>query len=347
MCGRRRPPGAGAGAARHRGGRPVPAAERQRQLHAGEAERQGRDQPCRRRGLRRASAARHGAASNGLGGTHGRRAAAASPFRQHPGLRPVPGRVRRELGAGPVGPGAPRGGECRRQRRRLRRGPAADAGDQPGGAGARLRPAARHAGPAPHRARQPGHGARKRRTDRERARGGLATDLDVANARAQLERRRPACRSWSSRRTQQINAISPPARRAARRPGGRAAPPRPVPPVPPRVPVGVPSELAQRRPDIRQAEAQLHAATADIGQAEADFYPKITLSGSFALQATQFKDLGNWARRTFGWARASRSRSSRAAACAAPWSCGRRSSRRPRSTTRRRCWAPSTTWTTR
>jgi NodT family efflux transporter outer membrane factor (OMF) lipoprotein len=61
------------------------------------------------------------------------------------------------------------------------------------------------------------------------------------------------------------------------------------------VPVGLPSELARRRPDIRRAEAQLHAATADVGVAVADFYPRVTLSGSVAIQATQFKALGSWA----------------------------------------------------
>jgi NodT family efflux transporter outer membrane factor (OMF) lipoprotein len=74
---------------------------------------------------------------------------------------------------------------------------------------------------------------------------------------------------------------------------------QPVPPVPPVVPVGLPSELVERRPDIRQAEANLHMATAEIGAAEADFFPKITLSGSVGLQALQFKDLGNWDSRMF------------------------------------------------
>ena len=55
--------------------------------------------------------------------------------------------------------------------------------------------------------------------------------------------------------------------------------PKPVPPVPPRIPVGIPSEIARRRPDIRQAEAQLHATTADIGVAVANFYPSVTLTG--------------------------------------------------------------------
>jgi NodT family efflux transporter outer membrane factor (OMF) lipoprotein len=57
--------------------------------------------------------------------------------------------------------------------------------------------------------------------------------------------------------------------------------------------------LTRRRPDIRQAEAQLHAATADIGVAVADFYPRITLSGSVGMQALQFKDIGNWAARQY------------------------------------------------
>jgi NodT family efflux transporter outer membrane factor (OMF) lipoprotein len=70
--------------------------------------------------------------------------------------------------------------------------------------------------------------------------------------------------------------------------------------VPPRVPVGLPSELARRRPDIRQAEAQLHAATADIGVAVADFYPSVKLTGSIGLQSVQpwtmFNlDAGNYA----------------------------------------------------
>lgn len=134
----------------------------------------------------------------------------------------------------------------------------------------------------------------------ERARGGLATDLDVANARAQVEATASTIPQLEQQEQQGVNAISlllgaPPGSLAA-----ELLPDAPIPPVPPRVPVGVPSELVRRRPDIRQAEAQLHAATADIGQAQADFFPRITLSGSFALQAVQFKDLGNWGSRTYG-----------------------------------------------
>ncbi len=58
---------------------------------------------------------------------------------------------------------------------------------------------------------------------------------------------------------------------------------------------GVPSELARRRPDIRRAEAQLHAATAQIGVAVADLYPRISLTGSFAHQSLDAADFGEWA----------------------------------------------------
>jgi multidrug efflux system outer membrane protein len=56
-------------------------------------------------------------------------------------------------------------------------------------------------------------------------------------------------------------------------------------PAPPAViPVGVPSTLARRRPDIRQAEAALHAATAQIGVSVASLFPDISLTGTFGLR---------------------------------------------------------------
>ena len=122
----------------------------------------------------------------------------------------------------------------------------------------------------------------------QRAAGGVTTDLDVANASAQLRTTLAAIPALEQQEAQLINALSlllgqpPNALRTS------LAVARPVPPVPPLVPVGVPSELARRRPDIRQAEAQLHAATADIGVAQANFYPSLNLSGSMGLQALQF-----------------------------------------------------------
>jgi NodT family efflux transporter outer membrane factor (OMF) lipoprotein len=121
----------------------------------------------------------------------------------------------------------------------------------------------------------------------QRAAGGVTTDLDVANAAAQLRTTAAQIPRLEQQESELINAISlllgqPPNALQA-----ELIEVKPVPPVPPRVPVGLPSELARRRPDIRQAEAQLHAATAEIGVAVANFYPSVKLSGSLGLQAIQ------------------------------------------------------------
>lgn len=73
----------------------------------------------------------------------------------------------------------------------------------------------------------------------------------------------------------------------------------PIPPTPPEVPVGLPSDLLRRRPDIRRAEANLHAATARIGVATADLYPRFNLAGALGVAGTRLRDLGNWDNRSW------------------------------------------------
>jgi NodT family efflux transporter outer membrane factor (OMF) lipoprotein len=122
---------------------------------------------------------------------------------------------------------------------------------------------------------------------RQRAEGGVTTDLDVANASAQVATFAAQIPPLEQQERQLINALSlllgqPPQALAA-----ELTTARPVPPVPPQIPVGLPSELARRRPDIREADAQLHQATATIGVADANFYPSFTLTGSVGIQALQ------------------------------------------------------------
>ncbi|WP_185723300.1 efflux transporter outer membrane subunit [Burkholderia cenocepacia] len=129
---------------------------------------------------------------------------------------------------------------------------------------------------------------------------GVATRLETAQAAAQvsgIEARLPAL---ENQRVHLVNALSFLLGEPPRTLEGELDAVRPIPPVPPRVPVGLPSQLAQRRPDIREAEARLHAATADIGVAVGDFYPRITLSANLSLQALHFGDLDEWSSRMYG-----------------------------------------------
>src|SRR5690606_14931563 len=57
------------------------------------------------------------------------------------------------------------------------------------------------------------------------------------------------------------------------------------------VPVGLPSDMLRRRPDIRAAERELAAATADIGVATAAMFPKFPLTGSVGGEARYFSDV--------------------------------------------------------
>jgi multidrug efflux system outer membrane protein len=73
--------------------------------------------------------------------------------------------------------------------------------------------------------------------------------------------------------------------------------------VPPSVPPGLPSELLQRRPDIVQAEQTLHAATAKIGMAKADRFPKLSLTGILGVanpKLSKIFDVGGIAGGEFG-----------------------------------------------
>ena len=67
--------------------------------------------------------------------------------------------------------------------------------------------------------------------------------------------------------------------------------------LPPEVPVGLPGDLLRRRPDVMKSEADLHAATAKLGQAQAQLFPSITLGAFGGLQATHADDLVDWASR--------------------------------------------------
>ena len=133
-----------------------------------------------------------------------------------------------------------------------------------------------------------------------RADGGMASDLDTTQQQAllaDLRARLPVLLAQEANSYDQLSVL------IGQTPGslqGRLAPPAAESdskPVLPSLALGIPSDVVRRRPDIRQAEAQLHQATANVGVAIADLYPRITLGGSFAFESLQSGDFGDWGSR--------------------------------------------------
>jgi NodT family efflux transporter outer membrane factor (OMF) lipoprotein len=142
------------------------------------------------------------------------------------------------------------------------------------------------------------------RLTRLRQAEGVATRLEIEQVAAQVAEIEALLPGMQQRAAELINAIglllvTPPQALADELQLGEAPASAPIPGVTLAVAVGLPSQLAARRPDIRRAAAALHAATADIGVAESDFYPRITLSGSVTLQSMQLSDFGSWGSRGF------------------------------------------------
>lgn len=80
---------------------------------------------------------------------------------------------------------------------------------------------------------------------------------------------------------------------------GELEPGAPLPPLSTRLPIGDPSRLLARRPDLRAAERQMAAANADVGVATAELYPRIDLGGFLGFAALRGADFGSAASRAF------------------------------------------------
>ena len=112
--------------------------------------------------------------------------------------------------------------------------------------------------------------------------GGVATEADVAQARTQLETVRAQLVDIGVARAQFEHAIGTIANASL---AGFSIPPSPLDLALPKVPLGVPSQLLERRPDIAAAERRTAAANAQIGIAVSAFYPTITLGATGGFES--------------------------------------------------------------
>ena len=118
--------------------------------------------------------------------------------------------------------------------------------------------------------------------------GGVASEVDVEQARTMLETTRAQAIDIESERVTFEHAIATLI--------GKPAPsftlaPNPLHVEPPSVPVGLPSQILERRPDIASAERSIQAANANIGVAKAAYYPQLPLTGSTGFESSSITSL--------------------------------------------------------
>ena len=118
--------------------------------------------------------------------------------------------------------------------------------------------------------------------------GGVASDVDVAQAETQLETTRAQDIETGVARAQFEHAI---AVLTGQNASTFSISPAPLTATPPQIPLGLPSELLERRPDIAAAERRVASANAQIGIATAAYYPQISLSASGGLESAAIGSL--------------------------------------------------------
>jgi NodT family efflux transporter outer membrane factor (OMF) lipoprotein len=126
---------------------------------------------------------------------------------------------------------------------------------------------------------------------RNRYTGGIASEGDVAQAETQLDTTKAQLIDIGVQRAQLEHAI---AILTGKPPSAFSMAPAPLKTPPPPIPVGLPSDLLERRPDIAAAEREAASANEQIGIAMAAYYPTLTLSATGGLQSGNIQSWFTW-----------------------------------------------------
>jgi multidrug efflux system outer membrane protein len=131
---------------------------------------------------------------------------------------------------------------------------------------------------------------------RKKAAAGLVPRSDLLQAMTEVE---ATTVQLTEVRRQRANVEHALAILTGRQPAELTVPPKPLATIVPTVPAGLPSELLGRRPDVAAAEHQLIAANADVGQAQANYYPRLTLTGTAGFSTIDATKLVSWESRVW------------------------------------------------
>jgi NodT family efflux transporter outer membrane factor (OMF) lipoprotein len=123
---------------------------------------------------------------------------------------------------------------------------------------------------------------------------GLAPELDVTRAEAQVATTASTIPTLKLQAAQAMHRLSVLLAQPPMALEQELASVGPIPQPPPAVAVGLPSELLLRRPDVARSERLLAAATADIGVATRDLYPRFFITGAASLESVKASDFFDW-----------------------------------------------------
>jgi outer membrane protein, multidrug efflux system len=132
-----------------------------------------------------------------------------------------------------------------------------------------------------------------------RLQAGRATEFDTSRARAQLSTTLSTIGPLEAAISRSMHRLGVLTGRDPNALVTLLAPTKELPDLPKTLAVGDPAEMLRRRPDIRVAERQLAASTAEIGVAVGDYFPKVTFTGSFGYDASSLRGLGSSSSRAY------------------------------------------------